>query len=77
MKRLQVHVLQQMQNIKSYEYVRNKLNEGTVQLHGLWFDIGNGEMFMYSKNHKRFVVVNEETLKSTFGHLINGESSTT
>ena len=77
MKRLQVHVLQQMQNIKSYGYVRNKLNEGTVQLHGLWFDIGNGEMFMYSKNHKRFVVVNEETLKSTFGHLINGESSTT
>ena len=74
---MQVHVLQQMQNIKSYGYVRNKLNEGSVQLHGLWFDIGNGEMFMYSKNHKRFVVVNEETLKSTFGHLINGESSTT
>ena len=66
-----------MQNIKSYGYVRNKLNEGSVQLHGLWFDIGNGEMFMYSKKHKRFVVVNEETLKSTFGHLINGESSTT
>lgn len=73
----QVHVLQQMQNIKSYGYVRNKLDEGSLQLHGLWFNIGNGEMFMYSKNHKRFVVINEETLKSAFGRLANGKSTTT
>lgn len=74
---MQVHVLQQMQNIKSYGYVRNKLDEGSLQLHGLWFNIGNGEMFMYSKNHKRFVVINEETLKSAFGRLTNGKSTTT
>jgi len=66
-----------MQNIKSYGYVRNKLDEGSLQLHGLWFNIGNGEMFMYSKNHKRFVVINEETLKSAFGRLANGKSTTT
>jgi len=66
-----------MQNIKSYGYVRNKLDEGSLQLHGLWFNIGNGEMFMYSKNHKQFVVIKEETLKSAFGHLMNGESTTT
>jgi len=66
-----------MQNIKSYGYVRKKLDEGSLQLHGLWFNIGNGEMFMYSKNHKRFVVINEETLKSAIGHLVNGKSTTT
>lgn len=66
-----------MQNIKSYGYVHNKLDEGSLQLHGLWFNIGNGEMFMYSKNHKRFVVINEETLKSAIGHLVNGKSTTT
>ncbi|KAL9965734.1 hypothetical protein ACROYT_G029576 [Oculina patagonica] len=67
----QVHVLQQMQNVKSYGHVSSKLDEGSLQLHGLWFNIGSGEMFMYSKTHKRFVVINEETLNSTFGHLIN------
>ena len=60
-----------MLNIKSYGYVRSKLDEGSLQLHGLWFNIGSGEMFMYSKTHKRFVIINEGTLTSAFGHLIN------
>ena len=60
-----------MQNIKSYGFVRNKLDEGSLRLHGLWFNIGKGEMLMYSETHKRFVVINEETLASTFGHLIH------
>lgn len=62
-----------MQNIKSYGYVRNKLDEGSLQLHGLWFNIGNGEMLMYSKTDKQFVVINEETLTSAFGHLMKRE----
>ena len=66
-----------MQNIKSYGYVRTKLDEGSLQLHGLWFNIGNGEMFIYSKNHKQFVVINEETLTSAFGHLIKSDSTAT
>ena len=62
-----------MQNIKSYGFVRDKLDNSALQVHGLWFDIGDGEMFMYSKIHKRFIVVNEETLKTTFGHLMSRE----
>ena len=62
-----------MQNIKSYGFVRDKFDNSALQVHGLWFDIGDGEMFMYSKIHKRFIVVNEETLKTTFGHLMSRE----
>ena len=50
-----------MQNIRSYGFVRNKLDEGSVQLYGLWFNIGEGEMLLYSKTSKRFVVINKET----------------
>jgi len=71
----QVHVLEQMLNIKSYGFVRCKLDENALQVHGLWFDIGNGEMFMYSKMHKRFIIINEQTLETTFGHLINAGGS--
>ena len=60
-----------MQNLKSYGFVRDKLDEGALQIHGLWFDIGDGEMFMYSKMHKRFIIINEQTLETTFGHLIS------
>lgn len=69
----QVHVLEQMQNIKSYGFVRDKLDQNALQVHGLWFDIGDGEMFMYSKIHKRFIVINGQTLKTTFEHLTKGE----
>ena len=72
---MQVHVLEQMLNIKSYGFVRSKLDENGLQVHGLWFDIGNGEMFMYSKMHKRFIIINEQTLETTFGHLINAGGS--
>lgn len=67
----QVHVLEQMKNVKSYGFVREKLDTKALQVHGLWFDIGGGEMFMYSKMHNRFIVVNEQTLKTTFEHLTN------
>ncbi|XP_074634399.1 beta carbonic anhydrase 1-like [Acropora palmata] len=67
----QVHVLEQMKNVKSYGFVREKLDAKALQVHGLWFDIGGGEMFMYSKMHNRFIVVNEQTLKTTFEHLTN------
>lgn len=69
----QVHVLEQMKNVKSYGFVREKLDTKALQVHGLWFDIGGGEMFMYSKMHNRFIVVNEQTLKTTFEHLTNEE----
>ena len=62
-----------MQNIKSYGFVRDKLDKSALQVHALWFDIGDGEMFMYSKIHKRFIVVNEETVKTTFGDLMSRE----
>ena len=74
---MQVHVLQQMQNIKSYGFVRDKLDESALHVHGLWFDIGDSEMFMYSKEHRRFIIVNEQTLKTSFRHLINAEGDET
>lgn len=70
----QVHVLEQLANIKSYGFVRDKLDESVLQVHGLWFDIGDGEMFMYSKMHKRFMIISEETLKTVFGHLTGIDS---
>lgn len=73
----QIHVLEQMQNLKSYGFVHDKLDEGTLQIHGLWFNIGDGEMFMYSKMHKRFIIINEETLETTFGHLISADDNKT
>ena len=68
-----MHVLEQIQNIKSYGFVRDLLDKKALQVHGLWFDIGDGEMFLYSKNDKKFLIINEQTLETTFSHLITAD----
>ena len=59
-------MLQQLHNVRSFSFVRERLDKGLVQLHGLWFDIGEGETYLFSAPHKKFVAINEETVKTVF-----------
>ena len=35
----QVNVLQQMEHIKSYQFIRDRLEKKQIRIHGWWFDI--------------------------------------
>ncbi|GLG93132.1 hypothetical protein R5R35_012754 [Gryllus longicercus] len=59
----QVNCLQQLQNIASYGFLKRKLETHQVHIHALWFDIYTGDIFYFSRQNKRFVEINEDTVE--------------
>jgi len=43
--------------------------EGQVHVHAFWFDIYTGEIHIFSRKEKTFIVVNDETLPSLEAEL--------
>lgn len=56
----QLNVLLQLEHIKSYPAVKERLREGTLGLHGWWFDITKADVYAYEDQMKRFVLIDEE-----------------
>jgi len=56
----QVNVLQQIEHIASYPFVRERLEKKTLRIHGWWFDIAKAHVYCYEESFHRFVLINEE-----------------
>lgn len=57
------NVLLQLHNIQTYPFVRQALEEGTLHLHGWYYNIGTGNIFFYNAADDVFQVIGERTLK--------------
>ncbi|XP_070542501.1 beta carbonic anhydrase 1-like [Ptychodera flava] len=57
----QVNCLQQIQNISSYGFLKNHLESDKVHLHAMWFDIYSGDVYLFSRERKRFVEITEDS----------------
>lgn len=55
----QVNVLQQIAHIREYPLVKKKIEEGSLQVHGWYFDIGKGDVYGYEEEFKRFLLIDE------------------
>lgn len=55
----QYSVLQQLENLKTYPLVRERLAAGTLRLHGWWFDIGQARVHAYRPDLERFTPIDE------------------
>lgn len=58
----QVNALQQLQNIASYNFMRDGLSRGRVYIHALWFDIYTGDIYYFSRQQKMFVEISENNI---------------
>ncbi|XP_041373453.1 beta carbonic anhydrase 1-like [Gigantopelta aegis] len=56
----QVNCLQQLQNIASYPFLREKLMRDEVRLHAMFFDIYTGNVYMFSRKEKQFIEICKE-----------------
>ena len=56
----QVNVLQQMEHIVSYPFVRDRLEKQQLRIHGWWFDIAAAIVYCYEQSLNQFVVIGEE-----------------
>jgi len=55
----QINVLQQLENLRTYPVVRQRLAEGRLQLHAWWFDIFAARVHNWRAELGRFVPIDE------------------
>jgi carbonic anhydrase len=65
----QVNVLQQIAHIKEYPLVKKKCQEGTLQVHGWYFDIGTGDVYGYEEDFKKFILIDETEAERIYKRL--------
>jgi carbonic anhydrase len=56
----QLNILLQMEHVKSYPAVRQRIKDGTLGVHGWWFDIVHADVYAYEKEQHKFVLIDEE-----------------
>jgi carbonic anhydrase len=56
----QINVLQQMQHIKSYPFIRDRLEKKQLRVHGWWFDIAQADVYCYEEDLNQFVLIDEK-----------------
>ncbi|XP_073985491.1 carbonic anhydrase beta isoform X1 [Rhodnius prolixus] len=59
----QVHCLQQLANIASYGFLKRRLEQHQLHIHALWFDIYTGDIYYFSRQNKRFIEINENSVE--------------
>lgn len=59
----QANVLQQMEHVKGYPSVRERLEQGKIRVHGWWFDIGQADVYAYEESINQFVLIDEKEAK--------------
>ena len=53
----QTHVLQQIENIKTYPIVNQAIENGSLQLHAWWFDLKNLNFYRYDQKENTFCLI--------------------
>ena len=56
----QLNVLLQMEHIRTFSFVKSRIADGSLRLHGWWFDIGHAETLTYDPQSHRFETITEE-----------------
>ncbi len=62
----QLNVLQQIEHLRTYPIVRERLQEGRLRLHGWWFDIKEADVYEYEPGEKRFHLIDEDYARVLF-----------
>lgn len=62
----QLNVLQQLENLKTYKIVSDRLAEGTLRLHAWWFDIARADVYAFDPDEGCFVHIDEEHAKKLY-----------
>lgn len=53
----QANVLQQMEHVATYPEIHERIEKGTLQVHGWWFDIADAKVYYYDAAASKFLSV--------------------
>lgn len=62
----QVNVLQQMEHVASYPFVRERREQGRLRIHGWWFDIAHADVYCYEPTVSQFVLIDDKEAQLIF-----------
>jgi carbonic anhydrase len=54
-----LNVLQQLEHLKSYPIVRDRIESGRLALHGWWFDLSGADVYSHDPVTNKFVLLDE------------------
>ena len=54
------NVLQQLDNLRSYPIIRQRLAEGRIKLHGWWFELTTSSVYVFDEEYQDFVLIDEK-----------------
>ena len=54
------NVLEQMEHLKTYPLIRERMEAGRLRLHGWWFDIKEADVYEYSAEEGKFHLIDDE-----------------
>lgn len=54
-----INVLQQLDNLKTYPLVKERLQSNKLRIHGWWFDLATANVYHYDQNSEEFVLIDE------------------
>jgi carbonic anhydrase len=58
----QAHVVQQLEHIKTYPLVQERIKNGTLSVHAWWFNLNNLNVYYYSEENRKFLLIDEAYL---------------
>ncbi len=65
----QMNVLQQLEHLKSYPVVKDRVASGKLKLHGWWFELKGADVYSYEDSEKKFILIDEEQAQKILTRL--------
>ena len=65
----QFNVIRQLDHLKTYNVVQERVKAGKLRLHGWYFDIAEAEVLAYDEREKRFIVIDDAEATRIIGRL--------
>lgn len=59
----QFNVLRQIEHLKTYPIIREKVKENKLRLHGWWFELKKADVYAYNEEKEQFVIFDENEAK--------------
>lgn len=56
----QINVLQQLDHLKTYPLVVERLQNNKLRIHGWWFDLATADVYYYNLAHDKFILIDEQ-----------------
>jgi carbonic anhydrase len=56
----QLNVLKQLEHVKSYPVVQERLKSGKLTLHAWWFELSRADVYAYEESAGQFVIIDED-----------------